>query len=143
MAQLIHSDLVVATAFRDRWQAWEPLFDKNNIDEQQERISEIKVSIQDCMRKNFICENSALGNIFSSASEERVKEYFDKNYGTFYLDGKGNYHVNPQAVKAYVGSYDLNKFFAKKLISEGIYPHWILQAFNFVRSKTQESNFGR
>jgi len=131
MASLIFSDLVVACAFRDKWEFWKPVFEKDGKDGNLELITQIKVSMKDFMYKNFLCENSALGNVFSGADEERITEYLRKNNEFFWQDGKGFWHLFPEAIKENVGSCDLNEFFAKKLSSEAFYEKWMLQAFNF------------
>jgi len=142
MASLIFSDLVVACAFRDKWEFWRPVFEKDGDDGQRELIAKIKVSMKDFMYKNCLCENSALGNVFSGADEDRIIEYLRKNDEFFWQDGKGFWHLHPDAIKDNIGSYDLNVFFAKKLSSEAFYAKWMLQAFNFAKTQNQEEEKG-
>ena len=130
MCTILKSDLIVATAFRDRYEFWKPLFDTSDEKQHRELVNFISVSLKDCLDKQFLCENSALGNVFAQLNEKDFYEYFYNHSEYFIRDSKGRYTLNPDAVKSSCGSFDLNVFFSK-LLNHGIYSNYVLHAFNF------------
>lgn len=130
MAYIICEDLVVATAFRDKVEFWKPVYGESEED-MKELLTKIRIPIDYLLHKQFLCENSALGNVFCGGTEERYKEYFNdiKNRPYFYQTREG-YCLNVDAIKQEVGSYDLNKFFAHRLMEQP-YDRYILKSFNF------------
>lgn len=130
MAYIICEDLVVAAAFRDRVEFWKPVYGDTE-EGMKELLNEVKVSMEDLLHHQFLCVNSALGNVFCGGDEQRYIEYFNdiKNRPYFYRTKEG-YHLNAEAIKQEIGDYDLNKFFAHRLMEQP-YDRCILKSFNF------------
>lgn len=129
MSTLLLTDIIVATAFKDKFDFYKMAYNLDSESSYKKLIDRICISIADCMKKKLMCAEISFGKAFCSSTEEDFAYFFYENR-KFFVKTKSGFKLNYDAIKDNLGNFDLNEFF-KQLLKNSLYSSEIYETLGF------------